>query len=75
MCLCSCCPVSPGSLSHLGTFAGSDLLGLGAWVCADAFRSSCADPLVPAGGSGGGRGSSDARALEEAAGDWSMQLR
>lgn len=76
MCLCAHCPVwsSPGSLSHLGTFPGSDLVGLAAWACADGSCSSCVDLLVPAVGSRGGSGSSEAGKLEEGVGDWSMQL-
>lgn len=62
---------SPGSLSHLGTFPGSDLAALGAWVCADGSGSSWVDLLVPAPGSTGGSGSSEVAELE---GHWSMQL-
>lgn len=60
-------PNSPGSLSHLGTLPGSDLVGLGAWV-------SCADPLVST-SSGEGDSSSELPELEVGTGECSMQLR
>lgn len=67
---------SPGSLSHLGTFPGSDLVGLAAGVCADVSScSSCEGPLVSECGSWPFGGSSEMASLQEGRGDWRMQLR
>lgn len=68
-------PSSPGSLSHLGTLPGSDLVGLAACVCADGSGSACVGPLVSAFGSGGGGSSSEPVELGGVTEAWSMQLR
>ena len=73
--MCALHPVlsSPGSLSHLGTLPGSDLVGLAACVCADGSRSACVGPLVF--GSGGSGSSSEPVEVGGVAEAWSMQLR